>query len=148
MLSEFDEQRVVRAIANAERDNRGEVRVHIEPRCASKDALQRAQQVYRRLGLERTQDDTAVLLYIATKSRRAAVYAGKGVDAHVDEGFWTSVVGRVAEGFKDGRPAEGICGALGEVGELLRCHLPGDDVAGDELPNRITNSADVPESNA
>lgn len=146
MLSELDEQRVVRAIANAERGNRGEVRVHIERRCPKGDALTRAQHLYRALGMERTQNDTAVLLYIATKSRQAAIYAGAGVDAHVGGEFWRSVIDKVAKGFKEGRPGEGIRGALEEVGEVLREHLPGDDVAGNELPNEMTTPADVPEA--
>ena len=89
MLSGLDEQRIVRAIADAERGNRAEVRVHVEAKCSG-PALERAARVYRALGLSRTQDDTAVLLYVAVKSRVAAVYSGKGVPDQ-REGFWQEI---------------------------------------------------------
>ena len=73
MFSELEEQRVVRAIANAERGNRGEVQVRVERRCAG-DALTRAKALYKLAGLEGTEDDTGVLLYIASESRVSAVY--------------------------------------------------------------------------
>ena len=73
MFTEPEEQRIVRAIANAERDNRGEVRVHVEERCPVAEPIDRARTLYRLLELDRTRDDTAVLLYIAEKSRVAAV---------------------------------------------------------------------------
>lgn len=142
MLEEQEEQRIVRAIANAERDNRGEVRVHIEERCPG-DALTRARAVYRLLGLDRTRDDTAVLLYVASRSRVAAVYCGAGVHDPADTDFWSGVSDRVARGFAAGDPAGGLCDALGQIGELLRERVGGPDEAGDELSNAVTVGADV-----
>ena len=138
MLSELDEQRIVRAIANAERENRGEVRVHIDARCPTRDPLARARQLYCAFELHRTRDDTGVLLYVATKSRQAAVYCGAGVHPRADPAFWQGVTDAVAEGGRAGKPVDGIVAALREIGELLREHIGGNDDAGDEVPNRVT----------
>ncbi|MGE0327462.1 MAG: TPM domain-containing protein [Polyangiaceae bacterium] len=141
MLSELDEQRVVRAIADAERGNRAEVRVHVEAKCSG-PALERAKRVYRALGLSRTQDDTAVLLYVAVKSRVAAVYSGKGVPDQ-REGFWQEIVDQVAKGYREDRAADALVAALGRVGDVLRAVVGGGDVHGNELPDALTTEADI-----
>ncbi len=141
MLSELDEQRIVRAIADAERGNRAEVRVHIEPECAG-DALQRARSVYAKLGLARTNDDTAVLLYVAPRSRVAAVFSGAGVPDQAPN-FWQAVVQGVADGYREDKPADAIVAALNRVGDVLRLVVGGQDRHGNELADQITTARDL-----
>lgn len=136
MFSELEEQRVVRAIANAERGNRGEVQVRMEKRCPG-DPLVRAKALYKLAGLEGTEDDTGVLLYIASESRVSAVYCGAGVHARSEASFWQGVSDRVAAGYRSGKPVDGICDALGHIGDLLRTLLPGRDDAGNERPDTL-----------
>jgi uncharacterized membrane protein len=131
---------LVDAIGAAERGNRGEVRVHLEARCSQKDPLERAREIFFKLGMERTRDDTGVLLYVAFEDRKAAVFAGSGIHGAAAKGFWQEVVDEIAAGFRDGEPLEGLRAALGSVGVLLREHAAGDDSAGDELPNQVTTS--------
>jgi uncharacterized membrane protein len=138
VFTEVEEQRVVRAIANAERDNRGEVRVHVEDRCPVAEPVDRASALYRLLELDRTRDDTAVLLYIAEKSRVAAVFGGAGIYGQGATGFWQGVTDEIASGYRNGQPVDGICQALGKIGELLRTHAPGPDPAGNEIPDVVT----------
>jgi uncharacterized membrane protein len=139
-----DEQRIVRAIANAERGNRGEVRVHVEPLCRARDPVRGARALYRALKMSQTRDDTAVLLYVADRSRKCAVWSGAGIHPHGGDGFWKGVTDAVANGYRQGKGADGICEALGKIGELLRKHVPGEDVAGNELANTVTTEKDVP----
>jgi uncharacterized membrane protein len=136
MFSELDEQRIVRAIANAERDNRGEVQVHVERRCVG-DPLVRACALYKSVGLEGTEGDTGVLLYVASQSRVSAVYSGAGLHARAEDGFWQVVSDRVAAGYGQGQPVDGICDALRHIGDLLRSLVPGSDDAGNERPDAL-----------
>lgn len=136
-LTPKEEQDVVRAIANAERGNRGEVRLHLEARCRG-EPLARAEALYRELGMDQTRDDTGVLLYVATASRVCAVYCGAGVVSRPPEGFWQGVTDAVAQGFAKQAPASGLVEGLKRIGDMLREHVPGDDAAGDELPNTIS----------
>lgn len=136
VFSELEEQRVVRAIANAERDNRGEVQVRVERRCVG-DPLLRARALYKLAGLDGTRDDTGVLLYIASESRVSAVYCGAGVHSRSDATFWQGVTDRVAAGYRTGAPVDGICAALDLVGDLLRMLLAGRDDAGNERPDTL-----------
>jgi uncharacterized membrane protein len=138
VLSEADEQRIVRAVAEAERGSRGEVRVHLERRCPGGDALARAAVLYRASRLHTTRDDTGVLLYVARRSRCAAVWSGAGIHPRADAAFWQGVTDAVAKGYRDGSPIDGICRALGVIGDLLRAHVGGGDSAGNEIPDGVT----------
>ena len=55
-----------------------------------------------------------------------------------DDGFWQGVVDAVAQGYREGAPVDGICEALGKIGELLREHVAGEDSAGNELADAVT----------
>jgi uncharacterized membrane protein len=139
-LGQEEEARLVAAIGRAEQGNRGEVRVHLEGRCAEKDALVRAAQLFEKLGMRRTAQDTGVLLYVAVEDRKAAVFAGKGIHGAVQPGFWQEVVDTVAAGYRRGEPAQALVSAVERLGGLLREAVPGEDVAGNELPDAVSGS--------
>jgi uncharacterized membrane protein len=139
-LSRAAERSVVAAIAAAERGNRGEVGVHIEDRYDGAGPLDRAAALFTILGMDQTRDGTGVLLYVAVRDRRATVWAGPGVFGAAEPGFWRAATDHVAKGFADGDPGAGLVAALGVIGDLLRTAAPGEDTAGDELPNKVTTS--------
>jgi uncharacterized membrane protein len=130
---------LVAAIGKAERGNRGEVRLHLEDGCPGK-ALDRAREIFAGLKMHQTRDDTGVLLYVATGARKTAVFAGAGIHGQAEPDFWQAVADAVADGFRRDAPVEGLLTALERIGEILREHAPGDDEAGNELPNQVTTS--------
>lgn len=139
-LTRDQRRRVVSAIATAERGHRGEIGLHLEAHYAGDGSLARAGELFHALGMDRTRDGTGVLLYVAVADRRAAVWAGPGVYGATAPEFWKVATDRVAQGFAEGRPADGLISALTAIGELLRTAAPGEDDAGDERPNRVTTS--------
>jgi len=130
----------VQAIADAERGNRGEVRVHVEGVCPYEDAMARAEELFEELGMPETAADTGVLLYVARESRECAVFAGTGVHGAGDDGFWQGVADAVAIGYSRNDPVSGFEMALLRLGDLLRHAVPGEDTAGDELRNAVSGS--------
>ena len=139
-LSEAEQARLVDAIRRAEEGHRGEVLVHLERRCREQDALKRAAQLFEKLGMRNTAADTGVLLYVAVEDRKAAVYAGQGIHGAALPGFWQEVVDAVATGFREGQPLPGLEKAVERIGGLLRTAVPGEDTAGNELPNVVNQS--------
>lgn len=137
-LSAAERRLIVAGIAEAERGHRGEIRVHIEPRYPGDGPLKRAEALFHELGMDKTRAGTGVLLYVAELDRKAAVFAGPGVYGAREPGFWREVVAAVAAGYRAGNRIAGIGRALTMIGALLREATPGDDVAGDELPNEVT----------
>ncbi len=136
-LNEMERLLIVDAIGEAERGSRGEVRLHLEERCAG-DALVRARELFAQLGMAHTHDDTGVLLYVATTDRKVAVFAGSGIHGATEPAFWAGVADEVASGFARGRGVSGLVKAIERVGDTLRQKCPADDRHGDELPNQIS----------
>ena len=138
-LSDSDRERLVAAISSAETGSRGELRLHIEEDCTG-EPLDRARHFFGALGMHQTQDDTGVLLYVSPGSRRVAIYAGTGIHEAAGASLWKEAVSQVAAGFRDGDGLGGIEAALLTVGEAMRRCAPGDDKAGNELPDEVTTS--------
>ena len=141
MFDRMAREELNQAIAAAEKGHRGEVRVHVEGRCPKGSTPERrAAELFESFGMHRTQEDTAVLLYVAFKDGRSAVHAGSGVQNAAAPGFWQAVAEEIDRGFSIGEPLAGLCAALEQIGEMLRVHAAGEDIAGNELPDVVTTS--------
>jgi uncharacterized membrane protein len=127
-MSEVDLAAVARAVARAEAGTSGEIRVHLDPRCAG-DPMARAVEVFERLGMTRTAARNGVLLYLAVEDRKLAVIGDAGIHARVPADYWPRLTESLLGHLRAGRPGEGLVAAVREVGETLRRHFPraGDD---------------------
>ena len=83
-----------------------------------------------RHALYKTRDATGVLIYISVFERKVWVLADHGINAKLDAGTWDGVVRIITDGIKSGRPADAICDAVAQVGDLLQAHFPGLAVPG------------------
>lgn len=122
-LTDEQEQRIIEAIARAENQTSGEVRVHIEHK-SNREPLERAARIFHELGMDETELQNGVLIYIATEDHKAAVYAGKGIHKQVEEGFWNDVLNILLDHFKKQEYEAGIVEAVNKVGFKLRELFP------------------------
>ena len=136
-LDAAERQRVAQAIAEAERRTSGEVRVHLDEHIED-DVLDHAAFVFEELGMHRTKDRNGVLIYVSTGDRKVAVVGDTGINERVPAGFWTDVVGVLKLHFAAGRRAEGLCEAVGMVGEKLKALHPYQSDDRDELSNEVS----------
>lgn len=136
-LTEKKEQRIIKAIAEAENKTSGEVRVHIEHR-SKRDPLERAARIFHELGMDETELQNGVLIYIASEDQKAAVYAGKGIHTQVEEGFWSDVLNILLEHFKKEEFEMGIVEAVNKVGNKLKELYPYQSGDINELTNEIS----------
>jgi putative membrane protein len=88
-------------------------------------------------GLHRTRDETGVLILISVFERKVWVLADRGIDAKVREGQWEEIVAMITDGIRQNRPAEAICRAVEQVGELLAGHFRVKPDDTNELHNLI-----------
>lgn len=135
-LSKKQEQHIVDAIAKAEKNTSGEIRIHMEHH-ANRDPLERAAIIFHELGMDETELQNGVLIYIATEDHKAAVYAGKGIVEQVEEHFWNDVLDVLLEHFRKDEFEEGIVDAIHKVSEKLQELYPFEDL-GNELTNEIS----------
>ena len=136
-LSEEQEQQIIQAIARAEKRTSGEIRVHIEHHCEN-EALERALGLFHDLGMDKTEQQNGVLIYIASEDHKAAVYAGKGIHEQVEDHFWNDVLQILLTHFKNGKFEEGIVEVVNKVGLKLTEMFPYRRGDVNELSNEIS----------
>ena len=136
-LSVQEEEEIVQAIRQAERNTSGEIRVHIE-KTTKISHYNRALEVFRMLKMFNTKQENAVLLYIAVEDHKFVIYGDKGIDAVVLENFWDTTKNVIQTHFKKGNFKEGIVEGVLQVGEELKAHFPWSESDEDELPNEVS----------
>ena len=138
VLHPTDQQKIVDAIRAAERVTSGELKVHVELRCPGGDAYKRAVTLFQRLGLTKTKERNAVLVYVATRDRKFSILGDSGIHEEVGSAFWAEAVQRMKVAFARGAFGEGIAGAVQSVGQRMAKKFPhkADDV--NEIDNEIT----------
>ena len=137
ILNREEDQRVVEAIRQAERNTSGEIKVHIENRCKG-DVEQRSLFIFDKLKLNETQLRNGVLIYLAIKDHKFAILGDKGINDMVEDGFWNDVKDLMLNQFKEGHFAEGLEQGIMRCGEKLKAFFPyqSDDI--NEIPDDIS----------
>ena len=136
-LTADQQKTVVDAVRLAEKGTSGEIRIHIDGDCPS-TALERAEEVFGKLGMHRTRLRNGVLIYLACNTKVFAIIGDKGINDVVQEHFWEDVIAMMGEEFRAGRFTEGLAQAVIMAGEKLQAYFPyqSDDV--NEQPDEIS----------
>jgi len=134
-----EEERIIAAIKAAERDTSGEIRVHLEANCKGA-VMEEAQKVFRRLGMHKTEARNGVLIMLAPERKEFAILGDEGINKVVPENFWQEERDLMQEHFRHGAFADGICLAVGQVGEKLKAYFPYQQGDTNELPDDISYS--------
>ena len=136
-FTEKDKAQIVQAIQQAETNTSGEIRVHLESRCA-KDVLERASEVFSLLEMHKTELRNGVLFYLATEDRKFAVIGDAGINQVVPPNFWDSLKENIKIHFKEKQFAEGLSKGIIEAGNLLKEKFPYQTNDTNELPDDIS----------
>ncbi len=138
LFSSSEKKQIVAAIAAAETQASGEIRVHIEPRCKG-DMLDRAVEIFRKLEMDKTAKRNAVLIYLAYEDKRFAIIGDKGINEVVPSDFWDTTKDEMAKHFKQGQFQTGVIHAINESAKHLAKYFPHgaeDDI--NQLSNEIS----------
>lgn len=134
-----DEQKkaIQQAIANAEKNTSGEVRVHIDSKCKG-DALDVAVETFDKLKMHKTALRNGVLFYLAVDDQKFAIVGDKGINDAVPKGFWDTIRDTMLENFKKQAYTEGLCKGIEMAGEKLKAHFPYKSGDKNELSDEVT----------
>lgn len=132
-----EEELIVNAIVAAEKNTSGEIRVHIENH-HEKPPLERAQEVFYLLGMDKTSARNGVLFYLAAEDRTFAIIGDEGIDKVVENDFWDCTKDVVIGHFKESRFAQGLSEGILRAGDRLKQYFPFTDDDTNELPNEIS----------
>lgn len=137
-FNEAEKDRIVSAIQHAEQRTSGEVRIYVESKCRFMDAVDRAGEIFFQLKMNETELRNATLIYIAVKDRQAAVFGDEGIHQKVGDVYWTDVVERMLACFRQDKLSDGVCQAVGDLGEALSTYFPyNKETDKNELPDEI-----------
>ncbi len=132
------------AVAAAERQTSGEIRVHLERRLprgsAPGDALPRATEIFTRLGMHATADRNGVLIYLAVEDHQLAIAGDAGVHARVGDEYWQRIRDAMVERLRRGDARAAVLHAVAEVGEVLRRFFPPRPDDRNELSDQVSLS--------
>lgn len=125
------------AIAEAELNTSGEIRLHLDNRCKG-DVLDCAAAWFEKLEMHKTDQRNGVLFYLAVRDKKFAILGDGGINAVTAEDFWDNIKEEMLVLFKEGRFAEGLVKGISMAGEQMKTHFPyqSDDV--NELSDEIS----------
>ena len=123
LLNKQELERVALSIREAESFTSGEIRVYVARHCKGNPLVEAAKK-FKLLKMDATEQHNAVLIYVAPRDRKAAIYGDSGIAEMADEGFWNQALDDLITGCRDGQVVEGICKAIAKVGELIKNKYP------------------------
>jgi uncharacterized membrane protein len=137
-FSKEENEMIVAAIRDSEKQTSGEIRVFIENKCRFIDPLDRAKEIFFQLKMDNTEHRNGVLYYVALKDRQLAIFADSGIHNAVGEQYWKDVVNRILLFFNKENYAKAIQEGVLKIGEALKTHFPYESSTDkNELPDEI-----------
>jgi uncharacterized membrane protein len=136
VFNDDEQQRIRKAIEEAERHTSGQLRVCIEKTC-SEDVLDRAAKYFHQLDMHKTKHRNGVLVYVAVVDRKFAIIGDAGINKVVPKNFWDDTKEDMLEHFKAGNLIDGIVTGLAISGEHLQKYFPHKNDGRNELPDDI-----------
>src|SRR5213080_5196508 len=91
-LTKLEHDRIVQAIREAEMKTSGEIRVLIQRGKLKGDPLVAAQRKFHRLGMHKTRERNAVLIFVVPRAHKFAVVGDKAIHEKCGEQFWQHLV--------------------------------------------------------
>jgi uncharacterized membrane protein len=139
-LNKLDHDRIVRAIKDAESKTSGEIRVYLQRGKLSDDPLIAAQRRFHKLGMHKTRERNAVLIFVAPRAHKFAVVGDKTIHERCGEQFWRRVVDKMRAHFRNEKFSDALVEAIEEAGKALAQHFPKRSASSDELPDDVIES--------
>jgi putative membrane protein len=91
-----------------------------------------------KIGAERrTHGRTGVLIYLSLAEHRAEIVADEAIASKVAPEIWGEAMATLVGGIRAGNAADGLCGAVEQVGAVLAQHFPRSGTDTNELPDRL-----------
>ncbi|MCZ4245432.1 TPM domain-containing protein [Pedobacter punctiformis] len=136
IFSDIEQDKIAKAIADAENATSGEIRIAIDKHCEG-NAYEKAIEYFTKLNMDKTAQRNGVLIYLAHADHKFAIIGDSGINRVVPDNFWETTKVAMNAHFANGNLADGIVAGVALAGEKLALFFPYQ--AGDinELPNDI-----------
>ena len=139
-LGKLEHDQIVDAIRAAESKTSGEIRVYIQRGKLKSDPLEAAQRKFHRLGMHKTRERNAVLIFVAPRVHKFAVVGDQAIHEKCGDQFWQRVATPMHHCFRQQKFTDGIGGAITVIGDALAQHFPKTSSDTNELTDDVIES--------
>lgn len=136
-FTEEEEDRIVEAIREAEKNTSGEIRIHVENNL-QRPPLAEALQVFKELEMHKTAARNGVLILLAPAQKSFAILGDEGIHTKVGSDFWQEEKELMRSFFSRGAYADGLIAAVQQVGEKLKVYFPYQTDDANELSDDLS----------
>jgi len=136
-LSKLEHDRIVAAIREAESKTSGQIRVFIQRGKLDVDPLIAAQKKFHRLGMHKTPERNAVLIFVAPRAHKFAVVGDKTIHEKCGDAFWQQLVERMREHFRNEKFTDALVETIEEAGKTLAAHFPRRSTSSGQPPDDV-----------
>jgi uncharacterized membrane protein len=131
-----EQEKIKKAIHEAESQTSGEIRVLIEKKCKI-HPIERAAFFFKKLKMQDTFHKNGVLIYLASEDKKYAIIGDSGIHNLTGNHFWEEIKHSMHGYFKSGQLLEGVLHAINETGNKLKSLFPYEPNKPNELPDDI-----------
>jgi uncharacterized membrane protein len=136
-LTKLEHDRIIEAIREAESRTSGEIRVLIQRGKLKSDPLVVAQRKFHKLGMHKTHQRNAVLIFVAPRAHKFAVVGDKAIHEKCGDEFWQRTVDRMRVHFQTEKFTDALVEAVEDIGSVLTAHFPKTRRDASELPDDV-----------
>ena len=129
------------AIRQSETLHMGELRFAVEAGLdwpdlfADVSSQKRALEVFSRLRVWDTEQNSGVLIYLLLADRKVEIIADRGIHARVGEAGWASICRNMEKKFYSDKFEDGVLEGIAAITALLQQHFPAQGANSNELPD-------------
>jgi uncharacterized membrane protein len=138
LLDLIDDGRIKAAIAAAEQQTSGEIRVSVS-RFFWGNVRRAAEKAFTRLGMRATHDRNGILFLVVPSRRAFAIIGDEGIHQKVGQDFWNNLAAIMSADFMGGKFNEGLIRGIEEAGRSLGAHFPYE---GEKDVNELSDEID------
>jgi uncharacterized membrane protein len=139
--------RLQQRVQSSERRHSGEIRVCVEAGLPLSylwrglHARQRAVTMFGKLRVWDTEHNNGVLIYLLLAEHAIEIVADRGLNRHVSDAQWSTIIATMRDAFRAGRHEEGLNAAIDAVDALLSQHFALQP--GESNPNELPDAPDL-----
>lgn len=135
-LTPEESSAVEEAVAHAEQASCAEVKLIIARHCWM-NIKKKAAMLFKKHGLDRTEQRNCVLVLLITTERQFLIYGDEGIHAKVGQEFWDDVRDTMTGAFQQDRFGDGLAEGITSIGARLAEHFPYHEGDQDEISNEV-----------
>jgi len=140
-LSKEDLEEIKNEIAEIEKFTSAEIRLCLKLRKGfherNKSYRDLALKEFYKLGMDKTEDKTGILIYILFLDRKFEIIADEGINSKINSEKWSIIISHIKNEFSQNNYKTGIIKILIEMKEVLINYFPHKENDKNELPDDI-----------